>query len=282
MVERFRGRVSEGMQVKSADGEKLGKVVACQPAGFVVEKGFLFPKDLLVPYERITNVGNGEVLISLARADLGDQGGARAIGGVARAAGSSALSGASSLADDVKGVASRAKDAVMGAAGDARAALAGDERAKKNGALDQFGTASEICVSLAEEEIITTKHVEKVGELHVRKEVITEEKQITVPVTREVIRVERVSVNHEVTAGDPIFEKESYDIPIREEHVTLSKHPVVREELHVGKEIQQGEETASATVRHERAEIETLGSVRRAGAPSNDAASMRPTGTGDR
>jgi len=43
MVERFKGSVSEGMVVKSSDGEKLGRVVACQPGGFVVEKGFLCP-----------------------------------------------------------------------------------------------------------------------------------------------------------------------------------------------------------------------------------------------
>ena len=101
--------------------------------------------------------------------------------------------------------------------------------------------------------------MEKVGEVHVRKEIVTEERQITVPVTREVLRVERVSVSHEVGDGTKLFEKESYDIPIREEHVTVEKRAVVREELHVGKEIQQAEEVASATVRRERADIETWG-----------------------
>ncbi len=268
MVERFRGRVSEGMQVKSADGEKLGKVVACQPNGFVVEKGFLFPKDLLVPYERITAITNGEVLTSLARADLGEPAAARP--GAARAA-------ATGLADEVKGAARSLKDAVSGAGSEAKAAPDGEdrERALEIGArLDQFGEAGEICVPLVEEEIIATKRVEKVGEVHVRKEVITEERQITVPVTREVLRIERVSVSHEITEGGKVFEKESYDIPIREEHVTVEKHPVVREEVHIGKEVQHGEEIASATVRRERAEIETLGPVRRAGAPSAEAALM--------
>src|SRR5262249_6420120 len=116
-------------------------------------------------------------------------------------------------------------------------------------------------------ELLTSKHVEKVGEVHVRKEVITEEKQITVPVTREVLRVERVPVTHEVRAGDKMFEQESYEIPIYEEHVTIEKHLVVHEELRVGKEVEQAEETASATVRRERAEIDTTGAVRRADGP---------------
>ncbi len=245
MVERYRGRVAEGMTVKSAEGEKLGKVVACQPAGFVVEKGFLFPKDTMVPYERITGIGNGEIVISLARGEMG--------------AGTPARATASTMAEEVKGAVRSAKDALASAVGEARAEPSG------NGArFEQFGTAAEICVPLVEEELVTSKHVEKVGEVHVRKDVITEEKQITVPVTREVIRVERVVVSHDVEAGTRVFEKESYDIPIREEHVTIEKHQVVREELRVGKEILQAEETASATVRRERAEVETQGPVRRA------------------
>jgi uncharacterized protein (TIGR02271 family) len=265
MVERFRGRVSEGMQVRSSDGEKLGKVVACQANGFVVEKGFLFPRDLMVPYDRISNISNGEILISLARADLGEPGAARA------------AAAASNVVEDVKGAGKSLKEAVTGAVSEARAALAG-EAGTKSGALEVFGTPGELCVDLVEEEIITTKHVEKVGEVHVRKEVITEERQVTVPVTREVIRVERVAVNHDVRPGDKVFEKESYDIPVSEEHVDVQKRAVVREEIHVGKEIQRAEETASATVRRERAEVETLGPVRRAEAPSND--QLRPTGTG--
>ena len=49
----------------------------------------------------------------------------------------------------------------------------------------------------------------------------------------------------------------------------------MREELRVGKEVQQGEETARATLRREHAEIETKGSVRRAEAPSKMGPEMR-------
>ncbi len=263
MGEQHRGRVTVGMQAKTSDGERLGKVVSCQPNGIVVEKGFLFPKDLLVPYERITAVGDGEIVLAIARADLVEQGTARPAGNApARAA--------------TSGPASTAMEDARGAA---RAILGREEQAKA-GALDQFGKAGEICVPLVEEEIVAKKHVEKVGEVHVSKEVVTEERQITVPVTREVLHVERVSVSREVGEGSKCFEKESYDIPLREEHVTVEKHPVVREEVHVGKEIQQGEEVARATVRRERAEIETKGAVRRSGAPLAEPAAMQAAGKG--
>jgi uncharacterized protein (TIGR02271 family) len=258
MVERMRTRVSEGMVVKSADGERLGKVVACQPTGFVLEKGFLFPKDTLVPYERISAVSNGELVLSLAKAELGE-----AAGGVV---------------EEAKSVVQRAKEAVTGKSSEETAGATGKE------VLATFGTAGEIRVPIVEEEIITGKRVEKVGEVHVRKEVITEQKQINVPVTREVIRVERVAVSHEAHAEDRPFEEASYDIPIREEHVTIEKHPMVREELRVGKEIQRGEETASATIRREQAQVETQGTVRRIEDAGREAPAptLRPTGTGGR
>jgi uncharacterized protein (TIGR02271 family) len=266
MVERYRSRVSEGMQVKGADGEKLGRVVATHPSGFVVEKGFLFPRDLMVPYERITGVSNGEIVISLVRADLNEPGAARTV----------AATTTNKAAEDVKGAARKIEEAISGRAGDGTAAL---------GEAHAFGKAEELRVPLVEEEIVTTKHVATVGEVHVRKEVITEEKQVTVPVTREVIRIERVPVSQEVRAGDTAFERVSYDIPVREEHITVEKHAVVREELRVGKEILQGEETASATLRREHAEVETTGPVRRAEGRAEEASNdtsvpLRPTGTG--
>jgi len=266
MLERWRGRISEGMQVRSSDGERLGKVVACQGGGFVVEKGFLFPRDLLVPYERVTDVRGGEIVLSLARADLAEAGPARAAAGTA-----------SPATEEASRAARVAREAAPSAAGEARAALGAELRAER-GALDEFGKSREIRVSLVEEEVVASKRVEKVGEIHVRKDVVTEEKQITVPVTREVIRVERVAATQGTRPGEHVFEKESYDIPISEEHVTVEKRPVVREELRVGKEIQQGEETASTTVRRERADVETLGSVRRIGDGSQEAAPLRAAG----
>jgi uncharacterized protein (TIGR02271 family) len=252
MVERWRGRITTGMQVKGSDGEKLGRVVECTGAGFVVEKGFLFPKDVVVPYDRVADVRGNEILISLARAELGDPSG----------------NPAAKPAEEVTRLVPRG------------AREGGGEPRAARSSLDQFGKGGEIRMALVEEEIVAKKHVEKVGEVHVRKDVVTEEKQITVPVTREVLRVERVSVAPgDERSGDGAFESEAYDIPISEERIVVEKHPVVREEVRIGKEIQQGEEVARATVRRERADVETQGPVRRAEA-ANETIPERLTGTG--
>src|SRR5262249_40583728 len=155
--ERMRGRVSEGMAVRSIDGEKLGKVVACQPTGFMVEKGFLFPKDVLVPYERISGITNGEILLSLSRAELGEP-------GTVKTAATTGHTVAGTLAEEAKGAVQRAKEAIGVTGGEALRAEEEAGHAKKKGeTLAGFGTAGEIRVPLVEEEIVTKKQVDKVG-----------------------------------------------------------------------------------------------------------------------
>ena len=63
MKRQFRSEIAEGMIVRSADGEKLGKVVACEAKTFQVEKGFFFPKEFTVKYEEITDMRAGEIIL---------------------------------------------------------------------------------------------------------------------------------------------------------------------------------------------------------------------------
>ncbi len=51
------------MVVRSADGEKLGKIHSIGIASFEVEKGIFFKEDFLAGYEDIQEVRNGEVIL---------------------------------------------------------------------------------------------------------------------------------------------------------------------------------------------------------------------------
>src|SRR5512142_2773026 len=62
--------INEGMTVRSIDGEKLGKVVACRADEFVIEKGFFFPKDYLARYQDVADVRDGEVMLRGSSAEL--------------------------------------------------------------------------------------------------------------------------------------------------------------------------------------------------------------------
>ncbi|KYF94186.1 hypothetical protein BE17_33785, partial [Sorangium cellulosum] len=120
--------------------------------------------------------------------------------------------------------------------------------------------AEEIRVPLVEEEVTVGKTVQEVGRVQVTKEVVTEEKQIAVPVAREVVHVERVPASGErPVASGTLFEEGSLSIPVREERVEVSTRPVVKEELRIGKEVIQDQETAQATVRRETADVRTEG-----------------------
>ncbi|WP_437589046.1 YsnF/AvaK domain-containing protein [Sorangium sp. So ce1000] len=141
-----------------------------------------------------------------------------------------------------------------------------DQLATDRGQASEAGVAAaeEIRVPLVEEEVTAGKTVQEVGRVQVTKEVVTEEKQIAVPVAREVVHVERVPASGErpATSGT-MFEEGSLSVPIREERVEVSTRPVVKEELRIGKEVIQDQETAQATVRRETADVRMEGELPR-------------------
>ena len=96
-------------------------------------------------------------------------------------------------------------------------------------------------VPLAEEELTAEKRLRQAGEVKVHKEVTTEQKQVSVPVTKEQVIVERVPVSGEAHAGEAEFKETSVSIPVTEEEVEIRKRPVIREEVRVSKTGRQEE-----------------------------------------
>lgn len=127
------------------------------------------------------------------------------------------------------------------------------------------GTAVETegrSVELREEELRARKEDVQAGEVQIRKDVVTENRTIEVPVTREEVYVERHPATGEHRAsGEPIGEGESIRVPIHEEQVTVEKRPVVTEEIEVGKRRVTDTERVSGQVRREEAHIERTGDV---------------------
>ncbi len=62
MIER--GQIHEGMTVRSSDGRRLGRVLACQESTFLVEKGFYFATDYVARYDEVADVSGDEVRLS--------------------------------------------------------------------------------------------------------------------------------------------------------------------------------------------------------------------------
>lgn len=55
------GYVREGMKVRDRHGEKLGKIARRLDGCFIIEKGFLLPKEIAVREDQIEEIRDGVV-----------------------------------------------------------------------------------------------------------------------------------------------------------------------------------------------------------------------------
>ncbi|MGI8549796.1 MAG: YsnF/AvaK domain-containing protein [Dehalococcoidia bacterium] len=117
-------------------------------------------------------------------------------------------------------------------------------------------------VQLKEEQLRVNKEQVQTGEVGIRKEVVSEEKTLNVPVTHEEVRIERRPADGQ-PADRAIGEGagQTVKVPVREERVNVEKQPVVREDVSVSKQAVQETQQVSGTVRREEARVEREGDV---------------------
>jgi uncharacterized protein (TIGR02271 family) len=212
-------QIREGMTAWSADDEKLGKVIQCGETSFVIEKGLFFPKDYTFAYDEILDTRDDGVRLRISKAELGKRG----------------HQGATAVEQRTE------------------SELPNERPQPEHQARQQ---QDEVTMPLVEEELTVETTTRQAGEVRVRKEVITEQRQIEVPVQREVVSVEHLPANdREATAGEARFQEEEVSIPLEEEEVEVKKRPVVREEVRVSKAPVEEQRVASAEVRKEVADI---------------------------
>jgi uncharacterized protein (TIGR02271 family) len=127
-------------------------------------------------------------------------------------------------------------------------------------ATESVSTAEGKTIPVREEKLQARKTPVKKGEVKVRKEVVTENETIQVPVTREEVVIERRPASGRASAAD-IKAGEEIRIPITEEQVRVDKDTVVKGEVTVGKRKVTGTETVSGRVRKEKVKVEKEGAV---------------------
>jgi uncharacterized protein (TIGR02271 family) len=115
-------------------------------------------------------------------------------------------------------------------------------------------------IQAREEELHVNKQRKQAGEVTVRKEVHTEHKTIDVPVEREEVVIERhAGSGRPATGASTLAEGQQIRVPVTEEHVEVSKTPVVKEEVTIGKRKVTGTQKVSADVRKEEIKVEKEG-----------------------
>jgi uncharacterized protein (TIGR02271 family) len=96
------------------------------------------------------------------------------------------------------------------------------------------------------------------GEVRVRKDVVTENQTIEVPVTREELVLERVAVSPNTPASSAnIGSSQEIRVPLSEDSVRVEKQPVVREEVIVGKREVSDVARVGDEVRHEELRVDS-------------------------
>ena len=111
-----------------------------------------------------------------------------------------------------------------------------------------------------EEQLRAHKQPVETGEVRVRKDVVTEQQTLQVPVTREEVVVERRPASGTASTGD-IRSGEEIRIPVKEEQAHVEKEAVVKEEVAVNKRRVTDTEQVSGTVRNEEVKVEEEGDV---------------------
>ena len=115
-------------------------------------------------------------------------------------------------------------------------------------------------LQLREEQLQLYKQPVQTGEVGLRKEVVTEQQTLDVPVTHEEVYIERRAGSGQVS-DTPIGEGKAFRVPVSAEQLNVSKQTVETGEVSVGKRAVQGSQQVTDTVRHEEARIERQGDV---------------------
>jgi len=123
-------------------------------------------------------------------------------------------------------------------------------------------SAEDMRLKLHREELTATKSTQQAGEVEVRKTVHEKQEQIPVNLRHEEVYVERRAVNEPANPNEiRDMQDEVIRVPVYEEQAQLQKQARVTEEVAIGKNAVEEQQTLSGTVRHEHAEVVNTGDV---------------------
>lgn len=228
-----QNKIQSGMTVRSADGDKLGKVVALEGDGFKIEKGIFFPKDFHVMFEQVEYVGDDGLYLKWGTQLIEDK------------------------YDTAYGKGSYQKET-------SDEALWSDYRRSdfRETPRENLTEAARehMSVPLREEKLeVERKGLRETGRVRIFKTVKIEDQHFTVPLRREEVRIERVPSSETSGMGASeagSFEEQTITIPVREEEIEVRKRPVLKEEVRVTTESKTVEVPVDEQVRKEDVRIE--------------------------
>jgi uncharacterized protein (TIGR02271 family) len=124
---------------------------------------------------------------------------------------------------------------------------------------DVSGPTTDEAMTRSEEELQVGTETRERGRARLRKYVTTEEQQVTVPVQREEVRVEREPItdaNLDAATGGPAIAEEEHEVTLREEEVVVDKRAVPKERVRLDTETVTEERQISEEVRKEQIQVD--------------------------
>jgi uncharacterized protein (TIGR02271 family) len=124
---------------------------------------------------------------------------------------------------------------------------------------DTSGPTTDQAMTRSEEELRVGTQTRERGRARLRKYVTTETQQVTVPVQREEVRVEREPItdaNLGAATDGPAISEEEHEVTLREEEVVVDKRAVPKERVRLDTETVTDERQVSEDVRKEQIEVE--------------------------
>ncbi|MHB8647399.1 MAG: DUF2382 domain-containing protein [Thermomicrobiales bacterium] len=222
-------RLIAGADVYGSDNEKIGTVADVGQNYFLVQKGWLFIKDLYLPTSTVTQADANTVYVSLTKQQAEEMG----------------------------------RDVLPGN-GDAwygtqRTGYAdGFTTDREVGRTVTEGT--NVSVPIVEEQLKAGVRETEAGRARIVKDVHQEQQTIDVPVEHEEIYVTERAVNRPATQADLAMRDRDIEIPLREQEVVTQKQAMVTGEVNVRKEVKRETERVTDTVRREDVRVEDAGS----------------------
>jgi uncharacterized protein (TIGR02271 family) len=124
---------------------------------------------------------------------------------------------------------------------------------------DVSGPTTDDAMTRSEEELQVGTQTRERGRARLRKYVTTEQQQVTVPVQREEVRIEREPItdaNLDAATSGPDISEEEHEVTLHEETPVVEKGVVPRERVRLDTETVTDEQQVNEEVRKEQIEVD--------------------------
>jgi len=124
---------------------------------------------------------------------------------------------------------------------------------------DTSGPTTDEAMTRSEEQLRVGTETQETGRARLRKHVVTEHQQVTVPVTHEEVTLEREPIT-DTNRGDaydgPSISEEEHEVTLHAERPVVDTEAVAVERVRLGKETVADQETVGGEVRKEEIELD--------------------------